>query len=492
MASTNDTALATPPTTPPATPSKAQVLTDVLALATQFSTCVEAFNLIHPHRDSDHAQKVALAKIGIQQGRLLIFGDVVGISSPPATIARHMVPSHPGPTNPDPDLPVNFGIRDARLDEEGYNEKVRAALNEIAGRPSHLTREEMMEKYGLKTPKRLNSIEHPALDTNRLEAFREKYALLQDLARSSGIRAGLKRSGSMTMSHWTVRDVSRFEEFVRTVRLEVDGLIALMGVKEQVDRGMRTDIKAMAWHPDLSVPVVRKDWEKLRLIREAVATDYPEYVEVADKAIKYINEELKESRVSGRRTAYQPSMPLRTKADEEKSNPKISEQSLKTPEKDKRPGFLSHFRFMSWGKSQKARSQSLASPTTPSQQDPQRSLSEDIPKPSVDENSLEPVRSKSLSAIPDQPAPLNLDSRLHTVPTQDAKDTVDVDTQLAAVPTHQDGDDDVDPLDKSPLALAATANSLVDRHDMYMGVGRIETKDIREKSKQAAGAWVEP
>jgi hypothetical protein len=53
----------------PAGKSKAQILTDVFSLATQFSTCVEAFNLIHPSKDHDHAQKVALAKLGLQQGR---------------------------------------------------------------------------------------------------------------------------------------------------------------------------------------------------------------------------------------------------------------------------------------------------------------------------------------------------------------------------------------------------------------------------------------
>jgi len=89
----DNSAQATPPEK-----SKAQILTDVFSLATQFSTCVEAFNLIHPSKDNDHAQKVALAKLGLQQGRLLIFGDAVGISAPPATIAKHMIPSHPGLT----------------------------------------------------------------------------------------------------------------------------------------------------------------------------------------------------------------------------------------------------------------------------------------------------------------------------------------------------------------------------------------------------------
>lgn len=58
----------------------------------------------------------------------------------------------------------------------------------------------------------------------------------------------------MTTQHWIVHDVAKFNDFVRTVR--VDGLIALMGVKEQVDRGMKTDIKAFGWHPEMAGPTV--------------------------------------------------------------------------------------------------------------------------------------------------------------------------------------------------------------------------------------------
>lgn len=465
MATTNQNGLATPPTTPPAL-SKADILTNVLSLATQFSTCVEAFNLIHPHKYSDEAQKVALAKLGLQQGRLLIFGDAVGISSPPAHIARHMIPSHPGATNPDPNLPVNFGIRDPRLDEPTINKKVRAALDEIAGRPSHLSREELMEKYGLKSPKRFATIEYPALDTNRLEAFREKYGLLQDLVRQTGIRAGAKRGMSMTMQHWTVRDVDKFDAFVKTVRIEVDGLIALMGVKEQVDRGMKTDIRAMGWHPDLSGPVVRQDWEKLRLIREACAADYPEYSEVTETALKYISEELKGTSLANLRAAYQPALSERRKSEEDNKSP----TSIQVHEKgkEKRPGFLSHFKFKSWGKS-RPRSKSIASPTD--NQDPQRSMSEEIPKTTIgeDENTLEPVRSKSLSAMPDEPAPFNLDTRLESVPTHVSNTTEEETPALNSA-------------DVNPLVHADTANSLIDRHDMFKGVGRVETKDIRAKA----------
>ena len=100
------------------------------------------------------------------------------------------------------------------------------------------------------------------------------------------------------------------------------------------------------------------------------------------------------------------------------------------------------------------------------------------------------VRSKSLSAIPDERAPLNLDSKLQSVPIHDdTKIKANVDSTLTTIPTNEisNDDDEVDPLDKNPLMHANTANSLVDRHDMYRGIGRIETKEIRERSHAAAG-----
>jgi hypothetical protein len=510
--------------------TKAQILTDVFSLATQFSTCVEAFNLIHPSKDQDHAQKVVLAKLGLQQGRLLIFGDAVGITAPPATIARHMIPSHPGITNPDPHVPVHFGVRDPRLDDEVINAKVRRALHEIAGRPSTMSRDELMHVYGLKSPKTFSRLEYPALDTNRLEGFREKFTLLKDLLNQTGARASLKRNMSMTTSHWTVKDTMRFSEYVKVVRTEVDALIDLMGVKEQVDRGIRSDLKSMGWHPDLTGPAVRQDWEKLRLIREACVVDYPEYIEVIDKAMQYISEEVKESNLARNRavlglsesnmdvagarrksdydirSAPAPVAGLKSAKPEAKSHIQLAAERALNPNagKEKRPGWLSAFKFKSWSKSSKTangKQRSNSVPHTPTV-DPQRSLSaaEATDQTSEDSNILQAVRSKSLSAIPsDYTPPSNLDSRVRKL-------SLDHGDMAGIPPIQENGGEvtsfpernglagfDVD-MDKNALVQVdtaksegskdgleniKTANSYIDRHDMYPAVGRIETKDIR-------------
>jgi hypothetical protein len=519
---------------PAAGKSRAQILTDVFSLATQFSTCVEAFNLIHPSKDHDHTQKVALAKLGLQQGRLLIFGDAVGISAPPATIARHMIPSHPGLTNPDPHLPVNFGVRDARLDEELVNAKVRRGLHEIAGRPTNMSRDELMNVYGLKSPKTFSRLERPALDTNRLEGFREKYALLKDLMSQTGARTSLKRNMSVTTSHWTVRDTTRFNEYVRVVRTEVDALIDLMGVKEQVDRGTKSDLKSMGWHPDLTGPMVRQDWEKLRLIREACEVDYPEYIEVIDKALQYISEEIKESSLAQHRAGLGLSetptsaASARRKSDNDtRSAPPSAPPSASAPAprpagstqkthiqlaaeralnpsagKEKRPGFFKSFSFKSWSKGGKHAQEKERSNSVPDAAilDAQRSLSVgEAARRSEDSNQLRTARSKSLSAVSNssQSPPPSIDTRLRKLSIHD----MDI-----GIPPIQENGSEVKTfpergglvnLDKNGLVQVDTVSSegeterlgmqksdtmdsLIDRHDMYPAMGRIETKDIRD------------
>ncbi|KAF2809872.1 uncharacterized protein BDZ99DRAFT_415835 [Mytilinidion resinicola] len=429
---------------------QAAILASVIALTTLFSTAAEALTLIHPSA-STHHQKLALTRLGLEQGRLLIFGDVVGISSPPATIATQFVPSHAGLTNPDPSAPINFGARDARLDEEDVRKKVEACLEEIVGRPEKLGREDMMATYGLKPSKRLG-VGEQAVDLNRLEAFREKYALLQDLSHKKARIPMPRRGMSMVAQHWTVKDVDKFNGFINMVKAQVDELIDLFGVQEQVERGMKIDIKSLGWHPDLSGATMKRDWAKLKLIREACEGEYPLFVQATDMALRYINQELRGN----------AKLPLDFAEKEDKE--KAPRRSLESP---KRPGFLGLFSGSWGGKKKKGpqRSLSNAGQTQPAE-NTQRSMSEDMQKESLAD--LELVRSKSLSAMPGK-NPVTIDSVL--------VQTTSNDSTLA--------EDDPDHVDYQ-LKHADTANSLVDRHDMWKGPGRVPTKDIRWAAKSNA------
>jgi hypothetical protein len=384
--------------------------------------------------------------------------------------------------------------------------------------------------YGLKSPKTFSRLEYPALDTNRLEGFREKYALLKDLMSQTGARASLKRNLSMTTSHWTIKDTARFNEYVKVVRTEVDALIDLMSVKEQVDRGTRSDLKSMGWHPDLTGPMVRHDWEKLRLIREACEVDYPEYIEVIDKALQYISEEIKESSLAQHRaglgltethtsaagarrksdydirsapatataTATKPTPPA------QKTHIQLAAERALNPNtgKEKRPGWLKGFKFKSWSKGSKQAAEKQRSNSVPdaSTLDAQRSLSVgEAPRTSEESNQLQTVRSKSLSAVPTndiQSTPSSLDSRVRKMSLEPDTSIPPIQENGGEVETYPEreglGDMDknglvqVDTVDsegeRERLAMGRLemVNSLIDRHDMFPAMGRIETKDIRD------------
>ncbi|KAF2762190.1 hypothetical protein EJ05DRAFT_200001 [Pseudovirgaria hyperparasitica] len=480
---------------------QADILERVTSLATTFSTCVEAFGLVHPVRQSDRPQKLAITRLGIEQSRLLIFGDAVGISSPPRSIATHMIPSRPGALNPDPNEPVNFGERDARLDDPEIRQQVENTLNEILERPVSLSREDMMQQYGMTSPKKPVPFE-PPLDTTRIEAFREKFGLLHDLV---GQYIVARRGQSMTTQHWYVNDVAKFESFVQMVRSQVNKLIALFNVEECVDRGMSIDIKALGWHPDISGPVVRRDWEKLRLIAEACKDDYPQYVKATATALEYLNRTWREA------NQVTPTLPRKS------PTITITKEPPNGTEKKKpgRPGWLKSL----LGKKNKSE---RATTTLSSSNDSEhgRSKSVDI-SPSEPFTLLERTRSKSLSATStDKPLPnphtvehtyLSSDASTSEIANPGAASIAALSTQETSSPLstqEQQQQQQQLPSPPSPkpihtptntftkidspqastspdgvfpalLAKVDTYNSMIERHDQYAGIGRVETKDQR-------------
>ncbi|KAJ9654563.1 hypothetical protein H2201_008984, partial [Coniosporium apollinis] len=373
-------------------------LDDLIALAILFNSCVQAFDHLHLSKNHDTTQKRLLTRLGIEQSRLLIWGDVVGISSPPPTVATRAVPLQPGDTNPDPELAINFGIRDARIDEPDMRQAIEEALN-------HLLRlftpgvgdSEMYERYGLKPPKRFNSSIEAPLDPNRRDAFNEKFSLLRQLS------PVWQRQTSVTLRHWTISDQSKFSAFISAVKDKVETLVHMMDVAERVDRGMKMDIKGFGWHPEPVGDRARQDWGRLRLIREACRDIYPEYADAADKVLAYLNEQLRESSTS-KYSEHQP-VSHTTTATASSTNSGGHGEHAPSPSKPhyKRPGFLRFFKHSGRGKSrgnQKDRSQSVASASS-AEGDPARSKSESHNIASNELSPpLEPQRSLSMSAIP--------------------------------------------------------------------------------------------
>ena len=395
-------------------PEHEALLPGVMALANLFSNTVEAFGLIRASQKWEREEQLLLSRLGIQQARLLIWGDILGISSPPSSVTNQAVPKHPSAAYPDLKEPTFFGARDARLDESSTRQQIEDALSTIVDRSAHTTRDEMMEKFGLKPPKRFTPDYQPALDTTRLEAFREKYELLKEVAETYA-HINSRRTNSIVMQSWTISDRTKFASFIRLTQEKIDFLVNSMGVGERIDRAMRMDIRNFGWHITADRARIAQDVSKLRLIQDACKDDYPQYIIAVTQALDNISRESREnSGLTG--SSYNPYAASLTSRNESKpaaSNGNgtsgvngASNGQSKTKPHTKRPGMFSRFlSFRNKSKEevpksnahqQRERSQSTVEPTP----DPDRSLSDAGPQtglaPPVD--GLERIRSRSLDA----------------------------------------------------------------------------------------------
>lgn len=440
-----------------------------LALASLFSNCVEAFGLIHSSHKWEKEEQLLLSRLGIQQARLLIWGDIVGISSPPKSVTDRAVPKHPSAAYPDLAEPTFFGARDARLEEPHIRTGVEGALSAIVDRSSHATREEMMEKYGLKPPKRFASDYQPALDVTRLEGFREKYELLKEVAEDFA-NFNTRRSNSIVQTSWTIADYARFSSFIKLTQEKVDYLINLMNVKDGVDRGVRMDIKGLGWHLSADRQRVASDISKLRLIQEACKNEYPEYVSATQQALDNIGRERREN---SNLAPPAPAPPKSPKSPLPKStNNHEQDQTNGNHDKHKRPGIFGLFKFRKSHNNvpttAKGRSQSVSSTLSTTDETP-RSQSDAGPttRPAAtdighddDTAPLEPIRSKSVGAILEQPA-MSMDEEF-------------IKNKLAQMQTNATV--------KEPLGGEGLdeLSYMISRHDQYHGIARTETRDLRQ------------
>ncbi|QIW97909.1 hypothetical protein AMS68_003427 [Peltaster fructicola] len=406
------------------------ILTGVIALASLFSNCVEAFGLIHPPAHKERRDQILLTRLGIQQARLLIWGDVVGVSSPPTSVTDRHVPKYPSPAYPDLTEPTFFGPRDPRLDEPQTRTTIEAALNALADRSAGLTREQMMDQFGLKPPKGMRLSHEPALDTVRLEGFREKYELLQEVAESYA-QINTRRSKSIVEQAWQLADPIKFAEFLKLVQSKVDTLIDLMDVKERVDRAMRIDIRSFGWHMIDDRSRSMQDKLKLGLINDACKGEYPEYQVATQQALEQISRELRER--------------LITKLPDWTINPyeKAEADAAAGAARQKRPSFFKMFR--SFNKSKEDTRQPVRKD---SDTGPLRSASDAGPGVADEDGYSEPIRSKSLGHILEPTG---------SVPGAEAEEN------NFGGPS-------------GPIHRVDTRDSTISRHDQFSGLGRVPTQ----------------
>lgn len=460
------------------------VLTGVIALANLFSNCVEAFGLIHPGHKWEKEEQLLLCRLGIQQARLLIWGDVAGISSPPASVTDRAVPKHPSAAYPDLSEPTFFGPRDPRLDDGETRTAIENALSALVDRHSTGSKEEMIEKYGLKAPKRFASEYQPALDTNRLEAFRERYELLKEVAESYA-RINTRRTNSMVHSSWTIADHSKFGSFIKLTQEKINFLIESMDLKDRVDRGMQMDIRALGWHLSADRQRIAMDVSKLRMIAESCKDEYPEYIGATKQALDNIDRERRENVMNYNPYASAMAAPVNTP--HAPSNvgrrgstplvhaPKANGNANGSAEKHKRPSLFGRmFGRKSHEDAMAGRSQSVSAASGASHDDdePMRSLSDTGPvRGSSDSmDPLDPVRSKSVDAMMETPSEAIRSKSVGDILTAPAESESEeiLKAKLERLNTTDTVDETLD--ESEPI------NSAISRHDQYQGLARQGTK----------------
>jgi hypothetical protein len=487
---------------PETKPEHEALLPGVMALANLFSNTVEAFGLIRASQRWEREEQLLLSRLGIQQARLLIWGDILGVSSPPSSVTNQAVPKHPSAAYPDLKEPTFFTPRDARLDEPNVRQQIEDALSSIVDRSAHTTRDEMMEKFGLKPPKRFIPGDfQPALDSTRLEAFREKYELLKEVAESYA-RINSRRTNSIVMQTWTIVDRGKFASFIRLTQEKIDYLVDSLAVGDRVDRAMRIDIRNFGWHLTADRARIAQDVSKLRLIQEACKDDYPQYIIATQQALDNISRENREnSGLAGGSFSYNPyAAPSTPKPESKPPTTPNATATSKTPKSNgtpnnsaqthaKRPsmfgGLFKSFRSKSKEEvpkssraqqnqqAQQRRDRGKSTSEIEPTMDPDRSLSDAGPQtglaPPASE-SLERVRSKSLSTGVGSPfshpaaatvgGPSASTVTASSSKPEAAVTVASLDEQLQRLDTKDVAAD-------APFAQMEPVQSMISRHDQY-------------------------
>jgi hypothetical protein len=302
--------------------------------AALFSDAVESFGLVHQNKKGwDLAQRLLLARLGIEQGRLLACGDALRIC-------------HPGyMADPNEILPL-FEAMCQHL------EAIRACF-------FCENKQSYFRSYGLRPAKGAVDFE-TALHMTRLEAFRERYQIL-DL-----------KAPKNPQIHWIIVDNAKFPALIGKLQAEVDALVVRTGVERNVDLAMRRDIRALGWHPLFDRPKAASDGSKLQLIREVCATDYPEYSAATREPLAYLAKEWQDS--------YQEAI-IKLSARARAANvASSSEQSAQ--KRPSRPSIFQQIRS-SWRKPKPASdtSTTVAGPPDPLQEDAADARSKSSPVP---------------------------------------------------------------------------------------------------------------
>jgi hypothetical protein len=233
------------------------------SLTEQFKTVIDTFGTFHPKsRDWNLPQKLLLTELGIEEARLLAWGDAIGING---TGRLRLSPAEPP-----------FVVED-------HLDNIHIQLQILISLQTETKQSEAQQRIGLR-PYPHEHFPEPALDSTRLEAFLERQRRLHMNSEKGG-----------RMKHYYITDNAKFKiEYLHKIRDIVSGLVASTNDESYVEIALLQDIKAMAWHPVFEEGKASHDSSKLQVIRQACQTLYPSYSAAATRALVHLNQEWQE------------------------------------------------------------------------------------------------------------------------------------------------------------------------------------------------------
>ena len=196
-----------------------------IGIAALFTTCIECFGYIKAASSLRRNHEVLLVKLEIQQERLLVWGDVVGIGS---------------------------NELDSVENDKTLSELTKSCLSTI--RSLLQDTEILKSRYGFcAVTSGDKAIHRTSVSANALKRFRLRF------------RQTPQGPGALDKTRWAIHDAAKFETLITHLKDLIDGLIARVpATVERQDQKIKDDIASMV-----------DNISALKLVKEACEDSYP-------------------------------------------------------------------------------------------------------------------------------------------------------------------------------------------------------------------------
>jgi hypothetical protein len=325
---------------------------NVLVLASLFYNTLKSFDNIHSSLNDFKDEKVYLAQLGIEQARLLIWGEQMGIFSLPPSLTY--LETEEGRNNMTP--------RDPRLDDDEVRVNLEGLMNSIIHTIANPNDNDSgLDTTGLRPLPRggAQALEQPAADLTRMKNFEDSYKHLLQL---SSNKVSVKRPAGATQQ-WVIYDTLRFSNFVKTTKRQVDTLLMALNINDRVETILLGDIRDLGKHAGGSPnskpsPLAVKDMAKLKLLIRACKGRYPALLHEANQTFNNL-----QRGVSAEHDMAAKVHKLLETVHPDSAVGSATNSGTATPEK--RPGFIRRLSTQTWNKIPGRKTPSSSRPASP-------------------------------------------------------------------------------------------------------------------------------